>query len=175
MAPGASLHSVAHGLPRAEGVSSFRHPVLLEGGPRGAGSCSEPFVPPHPPPPLLRLFRVFVHQPSLGASWHSTHMTGGNWGGLVQLAIFLPIQTERFGVWCWCSIRLLLQHATHIFFKPAHIQQVIYGFSTLLWTIRVPSDRQKTKMFATAAQDIVILEIVNIHMHKEIVEGCGRS
>ena len=27
-------------------------------------------------------------------------------------------------------------------------------------------------MFAAAAQDIVVLEIVNIHMHKGNVEGC---
>ena len=62
------------------------------------------------------------------------------------------------------------------FSSDLNISNLIFlGFQYPSWTIRVPSSCQKTKMFGAAAQFVVILEIVNIHMHKGKVEGCGTS
>ena len=59
--------------------------------------------------PFLNLvYNPFPWGGFLAQRAHGTRKTRRNWGVLLQLGTFLPVQTERFGAWCWCSVCLLL-------------------------------------------------------------------
>ena len=68
------------------------------------------------------------------------------------------------GVVLVCSCNMLCTFSSNL-----NISTLVSRVSVSL-CVPSPSGCQKTKMFAVAAHDVVVLEIVNIHMHKRNVE-----